>query len=251
VRFAAYETISKLPQVHSSVSLIDGISDPSEQVRIAAATAINHNLSDIVVSGLLSKIETSGRHSKRAHITHAIIDSYAGNIFSRLLGSDSFVFLATDYLSGCHERTVSYFSDILVKRGTRSLARTIRDNARVKENDMPLTIFCVDDSQICLKYYTKLFHSMGHVPFTFENPEEALTEMQKMRPHLVITDLNILGINGLQLSEQIRETWSVSELPIVIITTQKDFKPQVDHINLVLHKPVEYKMLKPLIDKIH
>jgi CheY-like chemotaxis protein len=247
VRFAVYETISKLPKVQSSVSLIDGISDPSEQVRVAAATAINHNLSDLIVSGILSKLETSGRQSKRAQITSAIIDSLSGEIFNSLLGSDSFVFLALDYLSECHESIITYFSDILIKRGTRSLAGKLSDSLKPRTGESQRQVFCVDDSQIYLNLCTKLFHSMGFSPRTFTRGEDMLTALKTEKPDLITTELDLAGTNGLELSENIRHSYPPAELPIVMITVRNETPVQSDAINLILTKPLDIKTVKQQI----
>ena len=256
VRFAAYEALSKLPLAHAPVSLVEGITDPSEQVRIAAATAINKNPPDILISGLKSKIETAGKSSSKSIIISAIIDSHSDKIFTRLLDSDSFMFLASDYLTGCHESTLDFFSDILIKRGTRSRALTIQENIKVKTCANPLTVFCVDDSKICLRYYTKLFYSMGHRPVVFDNPEQAMKAIRKNKPDVLTTDLNIVKTHGLQLIEKIRNIYSLTELPIVVITTQKDFvesggqKGTKSQINMSIYKPLDYKVIKPLMDQI-
>jgi CheY-like chemotaxis protein/HEAT repeat protein len=258
VRFAAYEAISMLPHVHSSVSLIDGITDESEQVRLAAATAIDNNLSEVMIAGLKGRIETSGRQSKRAIIIAAIIDSHAGRIFSGLMDSDAFVFNALAYLAQSHPSTVSFFKDILVRRGSRSLAGSI-ESARtdLSKTTRPLTIYCVDDSSICIKYYLRFFHSLGHDPHVFSDPAEALAAIDRKRPDLLTLDLNMLSMNGLQMTETIRERYSKEDLPIVIITTQQDFIDDYTDkarrtktmalINHAVQKPLSVKSVKPIL----
>lgn len=258
VRFAAYEAISMLPHVHSSVSLIEGITDAAEQVRLAAATAIDNNLSEVMIAGLKGRIETSGRQSKRAIIIAAIIDSHAGRIFSGLMDSDAFVFNALAYLAQSHPSTVSFFKDILVRRGSRSLAGSIEAaRAGSAKTTRPLTIYCVDDSSICLKYYLRFFHSLGHDPHVFSDPTEALTAVDRRRPDLLTLDLNMLTMNGLQMTETIRERYSQDELPIVIITTQQDFIDDYNdkthrtgilkQINHAIQKPLSVKSVKPIL----
>lgn len=255
VRFAAYEAISKLQKAHTSMSLFGGITDPSEQVRLAAATAINANLSDIMIAGLKSKIETSGRKSQKNLIASAIIDSHSGLIFSNLMDSDAFVFHVTEYLPQTHPSTAAYFTDILIQRGRKALAQSIL--SQVPPPKMPstaLTVFCVDDSTICLKYYTKLLHSMGHNPVTFSHPNDVLDMLKSNPPDMLISDLNMLSMNGLQLADKIRKDHPESQFPIFIITTQLDFVStfqdmQNDSINHAIHKPLTAKDLKPLIDR--
>lgn len=260
VRFAAYEAMSRIPSLHAPMALLDGITDTSEQVRIAAAAAMNRNPSEIMISGLKSKIETGGKRSKKVVITSAIIDSYSDVLFNKLLDSDSFVFLASDYLSHCHENTVSFFTDLLIKRGTKSLAMNIRENVKNKRLEKPLFIYCVDNSKICLRYYMKLFHNAGHLPFIFEGPDAALAALKKKKPDLITTNFNIPGIHGLHLVENIRNLYGKRELPLAVITTQKDIMDSnVSHqrlyeirclIDLVIQKPLDFKAIKPLIDQL-
>jgi PleD family two-component response regulator len=260
VRFAAFETMSRLPFTQAPLSLIEGITDPSEQVRIAAATAMNKNPSDILITGLKSKIETGGKRSKKVLITEAIIDSHSDVLFLKLLDSDSFVFLASDYLTGCHEKTVRFFSDLLVKRGSKSLAMTIKENIKEKSSAHPLNVFCVDDSEIHLKYYLKLIHNAGHHPFVFHNPEEALKSMKKGGVNIFITDLNIVGFHGLHLVEIVREAYSKASLSIAVVTTQKDFvdnchaspsgDTSMDLVDAVAQKPLDLKQMKALLEKL-
>lgn len=260
VRFAAYEAMSRIPILHAPLALIDGITDTSEQVRIAAATAMNRNPSEIMISGLKSKIETGGKRSKKSLITSAIIDSHSDVLFNKLLDSDSFVFLASDYLGHCHESTLRFFSDLLIKRGSKSLAMTIKENVKNKQLEKPLTIYCVDSSKICLRYYMKLFHNAGHLPFVFENTEAALAALKKKKPDLITTNFYISGIHGLHLVENIRNIYGKRELLIAVITNQKDLMDSnVSHqrlyeirclIDLVIQKPLDYKTIKPLIDQL-
>jgi HEAT repeat protein len=260
IRFAAYEAMSRLPMIHVPLSLMDGITDTAEHVRLAAATAMNKNPSEIMISGLKSKIETAGKRSKKAIITAAIIDSHSGMLFRKLLDSDSFVFLASDHLTNSHENTVAFFSDILIKRGSKSLALTIRENVKDKRKENPLSIFCVDESLINLKYCMKLFHNAGHMPYGFETPAEALAALKQKKPDLIITDFNITGIHGLHLVENIRNIYGKRELPIVVITTQNDLADVNESqkrlyevrclMDLVIQKPLELKAIKPLLDRM-
>ena len=67
---------------------------------------------------------------------------------------------------------------------------------------------------------------------------------------MVITDLNMPNISGLELTREIRKKFTRQELPILMITTQSDFVEE-EHgdirvndsvltksgINKILHKP--------------
>jgi HEAT repeat protein len=57
VRFAVYEAMERLPSNKSAVSLAQGLTDPVNHVSMAAAKAIDKNLSTILVAGLRNMIE--------------------------------------------------------------------------------------------------------------------------------------------------------------------------------------------------
>ena len=111
---------------------------------------------------------------------------------------------------------------------------------------------------------TKL-HQMGFSPVTFEFPARAIEAIANEKPDLVITDLNMPEINGLQLTEQIRAMAPAQGLPIIMITTQSDFvglsssakSARVDEgsmkragIDRVLHKPFRDEELDAAIREL-
>ncbi len=258
VRLALYESISRLPLKLSPLSLIEGITDPVEQVRIAAASAMDKNPSDILISGLKSKIETGGKRSMKSLITAAIIDSHSGVLFNKLLDSDAFAFLALDYLTNCPEVTVRFFSDLLIHRGLKSMAMSVSENLKDKRVENPLTIFCVDSSGINRKFYMKIFHHAGHIPFALDSAEKALSMLKRKKPDLIMTDFNMTGVHGLHLVENIRNIYGKRELPIAVTTYRKDLlESNETHqrlyeirclMDLVIQKPFDLRALKPLVD---
>jgi len=67
---------------------------------------------------------------------------------------------------------------------------------------------------------------------------------------LIITDLNMPGKNGVELSKAIRKNWS-SSLPIVLATTESE-QSQKDHakaagVNAFLTKPVSRELLEETV----
>lgn len=50
--------------------------------------------------------------------------------------------------------------------------------------------------------------------------QEALNLAQQHIPDLILTDLNLAGMDGLQLLRKLRETEAIREVPVVIITSQ-------------------------------
>jgi CheY-like chemotaxis protein len=85
---------------------------------------------------------------------------------------------------------------------------------------------------------------------TFDRPEDAIPQIIQKKPDLVITDLNMPNISGLELTREIRKKYTRQALPILMITTQSDFVEENERdikidpslltksgINKILHKP--------------
>ena len=56
VRFAAYEALGKLPMAKGAFALAQGLSDPVDNVRSAAASAIDHNYNTVLAAGIKNMV---------------------------------------------------------------------------------------------------------------------------------------------------------------------------------------------------
>ena len=262
VRYAVYEAMERLPSSRSAISLAQGLADPVESVSMAAAKAIDKNLSTVLVAGLRNMIEARDHQSEKVVAT--LIDSGADNAFNFLLSSEAFQLYAFKHLTeSAHPDIVSHFLDLLKKKGEKSLSRRIK-SALKPEGERRIKIMAVDDSRMMLKIYMRKLHDMGYDSDTYEFPALALAALKEAKPDLVITDLNMPEINGIQLSEEIRKTYSSRELPIIMITTQSDIAGQsvtgesgkreniVEKagIDVVLNKPFGDKELSEAINQL-
>ena len=99
-------------------------------------------------------------------------------------------------------------------------------------------------------------------PQTFHRPEDAIPAILSKKPDLVITDLNMPNISGLELTREIRKKFTRQDLPILMITTQSDFVEEESGdrdvndtiltksgINTILHKPFSDEDFKKSVFK--
>ncbi|MDY7031076.1 MAG: response regulator [Thermodesulfobacteriota bacterium] len=253
VRFAAYEALGFIKSTRSAMSLAGGLSDPEYQVRIAAAKAIDRNLSDVLIHGLKNLIEPMDEDA--ANMVGSFIDAEADKIFDVLVGWKPFQMLAVDYLmSQASHELRDHFTSLLRGRGDTKMANTIAPALKEEEEVKGLNIYVVDDSKLMLNIYTKKLGQLGYNPLLFQYPAEALEVVKEKKPDLLITDLNMPEINGLQLTKKIREKYSPDELPIMMITTQSDLEDEEGvgdtGIDMILHKPFSDDDLKEGIQKL-
>ncbi|MDY0131150.1 MAG: HEAT repeat domain-containing protein [Desulforegulaceae bacterium] len=261
IRFAAYEALEKLPSDKAAISLAKGLQDLEKQVRMSAARAIDKNLSPILVAGIKNMVSSMDAESKE--IVATIIDSGADRIFEQLIKEKNFANLSIIHLSkNAHPDTREHFTNLLAALDQDEVVEKIMASTDFKDTKKLLTVFAVDDSKMMLRIYKQKLHQMGLLPVLFEFPSKAIEAMENEKPDLLITDLNMPEINGLELTKKAREFYRPEELPIIMVTTQSDFigqttKNRLDSkkikesgINIVINKPFRDEDLKDALDKL-
>ena len=86
------------------------------------------------------------------------------------------------------------------------------------------------------------------------NGFEALKALPSQKFDLIVTDINMPDINGLEIISFVRNNASYKNIPLVIVTTEKgegDRKKGIDlGANAYITKPFDPKILKDVIEKI-
>ena len=101
------------------------------------------------------------------------------------------------------------------------------------------TILLVDDEEIILKSLGRDLRTEGYDVITAENGESALAELKEKRFDLIITDLMMEGLDGIQLLKQAKK--SASGIPVIILTGYGDMSSAIDALRL----GADDYMLKP------
>jgi CheY-like chemotaxis protein/HEAT repeat protein len=239
VRFAAYETLGRLPLDKGVYTLAAGLNDPVDNVRNAAAKAIDRHYNAALAGGIRNLIRSGEPEDLKIMTT--IIDSQCDTIFLDLLEEDYFHTSAIDYLTNkAHPDVRSYFTRILENAGQDDLAKKIMPKKTAKEK-ATLKVFAVDDSKMILNIYRTVLYNLGCESHLFEFPAKALQRVQKEKPDVILTDLNMPDITGIEFTKEIRQWYSKSELPIIMVTTQKEAQENkaayAAGVNDIIHKP--------------
>lgn len=94
------------------------------------------------------------------------------------------------------------------------------------EDDFPDTrdfakILVVDDDQINLETITHTLEYYGHNVFPVEDGESALMAVSEFRPELIILDINMPGMSGLEVCQRLQTNPDTSKIPIIFLTGSK------------------------------
>ena len=71
-------------------------------------------------------------------------------------------------------------------------------------------ILVVDDEEQILELYSDFFTHAGYSVLTAGSAEEALAVMQKSPTMVMFLDLNLPGMNGVELCREIRKRWPMA-----------------------------------------
>lgn len=243
VRFAAYEALALLPLRKGAYTLTAGLTDKEDHVCIAAARAIDRNYSDILMAGIKNLLMEKDDDAQ--HITKIIVNGQVDKIFMSLADEPYFQEMAMVYLPHAHQDIRHHYHALLKQAGLAEFADKLVGGEEVTEKKK---VVAVDDSRMILNIYKATLHELQYEPVLFEFPASALEWLAKEKPAMVLTDLNMPEITGVELTARIREKYSAAELPIIMVTTQNEVQDNkaalAAGVNKIIQKPFNAESLR-------
>jgi two-component system, chemotaxis family, chemotaxis protein CheY len=82
-------------------------------------------------------------------------------------------------------------------------------------------VLIVDDSQLSRNYHSYVMRDAGFEVETADGGAAALEKLMLERFDLVLTDINMRGMDGYDLIRRMRGSEQLTQVPIVIISTEK------------------------------
>ncbi len=100
------------------------------------------------------------------------------------------------------------------------LLQIVMDNMSVKETgrEQPPTILLVEDFDDTRLMMNLWLTRSGYRVIEAESGEEAITLAEREHPDLIIMDLMMPGLNGLDATRRIRESQALRQTPIVAVS---------------------------------
>jgi two-component system KDP operon response regulator KdpE len=90
-------------------------------------------------------------------------------------------------------------------------------------------ILVVDDEEQILRALRRALAARGYDVVTAVDGEDAMVEVERAMPELVVLDLNLPGIDGIEVCRRIR-AWS--RVPILILSVREDEAGKVEALDL-------------------
>lgn len=116
---------------------------------------------------------------------------------------------------------------------------------------MARKIILVDDTQVLAQSMADILYMEGYDVHLFNSAIEALPHLERLNADLIITDLLMPMMSGLEFVAHLRGQEPPVSTPVIVLTAdtnpQNEVKARAAGANLLLHKPFDYEELMTAI----
>ena len=131
-----------------------------------------------------------------------------------------------------------------------SCGKKCAEKAKSTTTERPTNFFTgkaviIDDVPMNVKVLGAMLDKLGIAHSDHTSPISALEEIRKSKPAIILTDLWMPEMNGLELAAEIKRDPNVSDIPLVAVTADTTFNNGI--FDKVMHKPLTIKSLQSVI----
>jgi CheY-like chemotaxis protein len=121
---------------------------------------------------------------------------------------------------------------------------------------MPKNILYVEDNPDSITFFSRVVKKLGDYSFvTREDGTSALEfleEIKDFQPEMILLDINLPGMNGFEILQQLRNNSSYKHVPVIMFTSsddQADIKKSYEYgANAYLIKPDSLNTMKEVLE---
>src|SRR6202789_3789871 len=86
------------------------------------------------------------------------------------------------------------------------------------ERPMPKTVLIVEDNELNMKLFNDLVETRGHRIVQTRNGIEAVDLARKHRPDLILMDIQLPEVSGLEVTQWLKDDEELKGIPFVAVT---------------------------------
>lgn len=113
----------------------------------------------------------------------------------------------------------AYVSTASAQRGLQGSIARVLESHGFHRNQL---ILVVDDSQTVRKMVQKCLEETGFHVIAAENGRDALDRLRTCRPDLILSDIDMPVMNGIELCREAGRTVDLADIPFVIVSANSD-----------------------------
>lgn len=93
-------------------------------------------------------------------------------------------------------------------------------------------IYCVDDEEAIREVYKFALEGAGFSVFTFQGAVELFSALNERVPDLIILDVMLDGLNGLEILNKLKESGKTAGVPVIMVSAKTTETDRVKGLNL-------------------
>lgn len=222
VRYAIYEAFGRIPFLKGLTCLVDALQSDDDLILMAVLTALENQVNSGVIARLKEIIDEGGAH--RDKIIRALVSVKAVHLFKNLYADKKIaqVMMAEIAQTGDPDVVAAFKTALAMMEGAAPKADLAKLSSVVVTRADRFALV-VDDSKAMLSFYKSVASDLQLKIQTAGNGREALDLMEIGQSFdLIITDMNMPVMDGLELTRKIRQQIGDTKIPIIMVTTESE-----------------------------
>src|SRR3954465_7288291 len=99
--------------------------------------------------------------------------------------------------------------------------------AKNQENPPSLTVLVIDDQENIIEFIKLGLKYEGFLVESAADGQQGLATAQRVNPDLIILDLMLPGIDGLEVCRRLRNNPTTQDIPILMLTAKDDVRDRI------------------------
>lgn len=92
------------------------------------------------------------------------------------------------------------------------------DSRNIEERDMSKSVLIVEDNELNMKLFNDLLEAHGYTTLKTRDGIQALGMAREHRPDLILMDIQLPEVSGLEVTKWLKEDDSLRHIPVVAVT---------------------------------
>jgi two-component system cell cycle response regulator DivK len=121
-------------------------------------------------------------------------------------------------------------------------------------NSFPAKIMMVEDNKLCMTLINDILEGYGYSIFQASNGEDALHIVRQERPDLILLDIGLPGLSGLDITRILKKDENLNKIPIAAVTAfampGDENKIRQAGVDFYISKPISISLVRNLVKEI-
>ena len=199
-------------------------------------------------------LQATGGTGVGLHLAHALVEMHGGTIRveDNIEGNGSSFVVE---LPSSSKETVEESVEVEQTPAPVGVADTLVPESSPSRQQIQTSyrVLIVDDDADIADYINQELSSRYHCSVC-HNGKDALDQILKNPPHLVISDVLMPEMSGIELTKRIKANVNINHIPVILVTALSDTQSNVEGLNVgaaaYLTKPFNVTLLKTTVDNI-